>query len=123
MSMKSGKQVSTTLSLAEAELVAGTSCAQDMLYVKRIMESLGLTVKIPMLLYIDNKGTVDLANNWTVSGRTRHVDIKHYFLRELKEQNLILTRWKSGNSMAADLFTKNLPRDLFIKHSQVFVSD
>ena len=123
VSMKSGQQLSTTLSSAEAELVAGTSCAQDMLYVKRTLESMGLAVTLPMMLYIDNKGTVDLANNWTVSGRTRHVEIKQYFLRELKEKAIILTRWKSGNTMAADLFTKNLPLALFQQHSQVFVGD
>ena len=123
VSMKSGQQLSTTLSSAEAELVAGTSCAQDMLYVKRTLESMGLAVTLPMMLYIDNKGTVDLANNWTVSGRTRHVEIKQYFLRELKEKAMILTRWKSGNTMAADLFTKNLPLALFQQHSQVFVGD
>ena len=120
MCMKSGQQISVTLSSAEAELVDGTSCAQDMLYVKHTLESMGLEVNLPMLLYIDNKGTVDLANNWTVNGRTRHVEMRQYFLRELKERNIILTRWRSGDNMAADLFTKNLPLLTFNKHIKVF---
>ena len=47
--------------------------AQDMLYVYRLLESIGLSVELPMLLEIDNKGAVDLANNWSMGGRTRHV--------------------------------------------------
>ena len=58
------------LSVTEAELYAATQCAQDMLFVMRVMESMGLRVKKPMNLFVDNKGAVDLANNWSVGGRT-----------------------------------------------------
>jgi hypothetical protein len=58
----------------EAELVAATQCAQDMLSNMRILESMGLKVKKPMILEIGNKGAVDLTHNWRVGGRTRHVD-------------------------------------------------
>jgi hypothetical protein len=118
--VKSKGQTSVTLSTAEAELSAGTSCAQDMLFVMRLMESIGLKVKKPMILEIDNKGAVDLANNWSVGGRTRHIEVRQYFLRELKEENLILTTWVPGDKMSSDLFTKNLERPLFERHTQVY---
>ena len=51
------------------ELDAAAECAQDMLFAKQIMESIGLQVKLPMVLEVDNKGTVDLINNWSVGGR------------------------------------------------------
>jgi hypothetical protein len=41
-----------------------------------VLESMGLNVKLPMALEIDNKGAVDLANNWSIGGRTRHVDAR-----------------------------------------------
>ena len=53
------------LSVTEAETVAGVQCVQDMLYVKRLLESMGLLVELPMILEIDNSGAVDLANNWS----------------------------------------------------------
>ena len=121
--MLHGQKISTTLSSAEAELVAGTNCAQDMLFVKRMLESMGLEVNLPMMLYIDNRGTVDLVNNYSVNGKTRHVEIRQYFLRELKERNILLTRWRSGDEMAADLFTKNLSSALFNKHIKAFMGD
>jgi hypothetical protein len=118
--MKSGQQKSVTLSTAEAELVSGTQCAQDMLFVMRVLESIGLRVKKPMILQIDNKGAVDLANNWSIGGRTRHIEVRQYFLRDLKMDGVILTQWISGSEMSSDLFTKNLPRPLFEQHVKTF---
>ncbi len=46
-----------------------------MLYVQHILESMELKVKFLMILEMDNKGAVDLANNWSIGGRTRHVDV------------------------------------------------
>jgi hypothetical protein len=123
VAQKSGQQGSVTLSVTEAELAAGTSCVQSMLYVMRVLESIGLKVKKPMILRIDNKGAVDLANNWSVGGRTRHVEVRQYFLRELKEAGIVLTVWIAGTEMPADLFTKNLPRPLFEKHTATFCGE
>ena len=60
----------TTLSVTEAEVVAGVECAQQMLFEKNVIESMGLKVKLPMILWMDNKGMVDLFNNWSVAGCT-----------------------------------------------------
>ena len=57
-----------------------------MLRCMRVLESVGLKVEKPVILEIENKGAVDLANNWSAGGRTRHIDVRYYFLRELKEQ-------------------------------------
>ena len=76
-----------------------------------------------MILHVDNKGAVELANNWTVGGRTRHIEVRQYFLRELKEQNMILTRWIPGDSMCSDYLTKNLPGALFERHIHPFVGE
>jgi hypothetical protein len=121
VSMRSNTQKSVTLSVTEAEQAAAVSCAQDMLFVMRLMESMGLKVKKPMVLKLDNKGAHDLAHNWTIGGRTRHVDVRMNFLRELKEEGLIVTDWISGESNPSDLFTKNLAGPAFEKHSARFV--
>ena len=109
------------LSVTEVELFAATQCAMDMLFTMRILNGLGLKVKLPMILEVDNKAAVDLCNNWSIGGRTRHVEVKQYFLRELKERGLINVRWTSGESMTSDIFTKNLAGPLFDKHAQSVV--
>ena len=60
-----------------------------MMNIMRLMNSMKLKVKLPMVLYVDNKGAKDLCNNWTVGGRTRHIEVKQYFLRELKEAGIV----------------------------------
>jgi len=42
------------------------------MFEKRVLESIGLQVELPMILEVDNKGVFDLANNWSVGGWTRH---------------------------------------------------
>ena len=83
--------------------------------------SLGLKVKTPMILEMDNKGAVDLANNWSVGGRTRHVDVRNNFLRELKDQSLLLVKHVPGGDNDADIFTKNVSAAIFHKHIPKFV--
>jgi hypothetical protein len=73
--MKSGQQKSVTLLLAEVELVSGTQCAKDMLFLMRVMGSIGLKVKKPMILKIDNNGVIDLANNWSIGRQTLHIKV------------------------------------------------
>jgi hypothetical protein len=121
VSEKSSTQRNTTLSVTEAELVAGTDCAQDMLYVKKILESMGLKVKLPMILKIDNKGFVDFTKSWTTAGRMRHIDCRYYFLRELREAGIIVVEWIDTTRNTSDLFTKNTDKETFMKHSSTLI--
>ena len=123
VSMKSRMQKCVTLSVTEAEFVAAVDCVQDMLFTMRVVESMGLKVKLPMILEVDNKGAVDLANSWTSAGRTRHVATRINFLRELKEQGLIHVKWLSSDYMSSDIFTKNTNGPDFKKHIKKFVGE
>jgi hypothetical protein len=118
---KSKTQHCVTLSVCEAELVAAVECAQTMLFVRNILLGMGLEVELPMVLEIDCKGTVDLNNNWSVGGRTRHIPVKYMFLRDLKEEGLFDIIWIPTETNSSDLFTKNLVQRLFGKHQPTYV--
>jgi hypothetical protein len=120
---KSKMQECVTLSVTEAELVAVTNCIQDMLYIRNVLESMGLKVKVPMKVDLDNKGAKDIINNWSVGGRTRHVGVRFNFLRELKESGVIEIHWISTHDNCSDILTKNLPVNLYNKHSKRFCVD
>jgi hypothetical protein len=94
-----------------------------MLFAMRVLESIGLRVKMPMILVIDNKGAVDYANNWSTGGRMRHATIRLGFLRELKEQGIIEVEWCRSEDMPADLFTKNQSGPLYTMHTKVFCGE
>ena len=114
--MKCRGQKLVSLSVTEAEFIALIVCPQDMLFVMHVIESLGLQVEKPMVLFCDNQGAVDLANNWSVSGRTRHMAVRQFFLRDLKEKRILIVRWCPGEHMSSDLFTKNLDGPTHWKH-------
>jgi len=85
-------QKCVTLSVTKPNLMAAVECVKDMLFIlfiMRLLESIGLKVKNPMVLMMDNKGTIDLINSWGLSGNARHVAVEISFLRELKESDMI----------------------------------
>ena len=107
--------------MTEAEIAAGVMVAQDMLYIYRLLESLELEVELPMVLEMDNSGTVVIANSWSVGSRTRHVDVRNYFLCKLNDQGLLVIRHIAGESNNADIFTKNVTSAIFDMHVPLYV--
>ena len=94
-----------------------------MMYMYRLLTSMRLKVRLPMLLEMDNKGAVDLANNWSVGGRTRHVDVRNHFLRELKDDGILIIRHVDGASNDSDIFTKNTDSATFNRHIPLYVGN
>jgi hypothetical protein len=80
-------------------------------------------VQLPMILEVDNKGAVDLVNTYSVGGRTHHVETRRFFLRQLKEENIIKVIWTPDEMNSSDLYTKNLARADFEKHMKAYVGD
>jgi hypothetical protein len=97
ISFTSKMQRIVALSVTESEYIEATECAQDMLFAMRVMNEMQLKVKLPMVLEVDNQGAVDIANNWSSTGRTRHMDVRLKFLRELKEADILHVTWISGD--------------------------
>ena len=74
-----------------------------------------------MMLEMDNKGAIDLANNWSIGGQTRHVDVQNFFLHELKDEGLLMIKHIPGEENDADIFTKNTAAQVFERHIPMFV--
>jgi hypothetical protein len=81
---KSKMQKYLTLRVTEAECVAAVSYVQDMLHGKPLLESMGLKVKLPMVLHMDNNGGVDLFNSWSVAENTTSISVRLAYIRELR---------------------------------------
>jgi hypothetical protein len=120
--MKSKMQEAVTLSVTEAGLVAATTCIQEMMYTKNIVESMGLKVKSPMELYEDNKGVKDLINGWSVTGRTRHIEVHYFFLHKLKKEGIAKVESSPtviqvicSEKTSTLSCSRNIPKDLFKK--------
>jgi hypothetical protein len=94
-----------------------------MMHTKLIVETLEFHVRLPMILEVDNKGAIDLVNNYSVGGRTRYVETRQYFLSQLKEEGIIKVIWTPGELNSSNMYTKNLASADFEKHNKAYVGD
>jgi hypothetical protein len=65
----------------------------------------------PAIIYEDNLGTTFLVKNQQVSARTKHIDIRYHFMRDLQDKKELDVRFKRSENNSADIMTKNTPRD------------
>jgi hypothetical protein len=105
--------------------VAATECAQDLIYEKNVLKSIGLKVELPIKLYIDNSGCIDFICNWSSGGRTRHMETRMFWLRELKEEepSIIHPVYCPSALNPSDIYTKNCETSLFNDHVKVFCTN
>jgi hypothetical protein len=75
-----------------------------------------------MILEMDNKGAVDLVKSFSVGGHTQHIDIKQFFLQELKEAKVLVVKLIPGSENEADIFTKNLDGPLFKCYAELLLA-
>jgi len=66
---------------------------------------------------MDNSGTCDLVNSWSIGGRTRHVDVQMFFLCKLKEEELVVYKHIPGPKNKVGIFTKNVDVGMLHRHS------
>jgi len=77
----SKKQNSVALSMAKAEYIAASACCAKILDMKQTLLDYGVVLdKLPSLC--DNESAVKLANNLVQHTHTKHIDIRHHFLRD-----------------------------------------
>ena len=88
----------------------------------RVLESMGLKVAKPMKLQMDNQGAIDLVNNWSAGGRTRHMDVRYHFIRDLKLAKIMVVEHVRSENNCVDPMTKNLSGPLFLTHIAKFVN-
>ena len=101
------KQNSVALSTAEVEYVAAGACYAQLLWMKQTLKDFGCELtKIPLLC--DNKSAIKLANNPINHSRTKHIDIRHHFLRDHEAKGDITIHHVSTKKQLVDIFTKPL---------------
>jgi len=113
---KSGRSV--TLSSTEAEYYASSEATKELVFLTNIIMDMGVKLKLPSTLMVDNVGAIYLANNHTTGQRTKHIDIRAHFIRELIVEGKIKVVFVRSADNDADIMTKNTSEDLFVKHSK-----
>lgn len=112
---RSRQQVTHTESTTEAEYMAITDAAHDILFLGRLTEETTHETNIfPIPLHEDNSGCITQTTR-TSRGRLRHLEKKYLDFQKLFENGLLQARKVPGTKQLADIFTKPLPHTQFLK--------
>ena len=107
VSWRSHRQPTVALSSTEAKYMSMCNCAQQILWIKSLFRKCHLTLN-HFAMFSDNKGAIHLAWNPVMEGRSKHIDIKYYFLRERVKDNSFVLDYVSTDQQLVDIMTKNL---------------
>jgi hypothetical protein len=103
----SRKQSVTAVSTMEAEYVAASEAAKDLLWVSNVLGCLSLGYEVP-ILYIDNQAALLNLKEARNSVKLKHVAIRFHFARSLVQEGKIQVEYCPTAKNVADLFTKAL---------------
>jgi hypothetical protein len=110
----SKKQNSVDLSTAEAENISAGACCAQILYMKQSLLDYGVVLdRVPLLC--DNESAVKIANNLVQHSRTKHIDIRHHFLRDHVAKGDIVLCGVHSEEQLTDIFTKPLDDKTFCR--------
>ena len=118
ISWKSKSGNSVTLSSTEAEYYASSETAKELLFIYNLVISMEKDLELPIIMNVDNTGAIYLANNYSTGPRTKHIDIRTHFVRELIIKGILKVEFIKSENNDADIFTKNVGEELFDLHSK-----
>lgn len=113
---QSKNQTSVALSTMEAEYMALAAETQEAIWLRMVLEELGVELAGPVVIREDNKACQMFADRAGNFARTKHIDVRYHFVRERAERGDIRVDYVCTEEQVADIFTKALPREPFKKH-------
>ncbi|GJX17787.1 hypothetical protein Tco_0218619 [Tanacetum coccineum] len=99
------KQTIVATSTTEAEYVAAANCCGQVLWIQNQMLDYGFNF-MNIKIYIDNESTICIVKNPVFHSKTKHIEIRHHFIRDAYEKKLIHVLKIHTNDNVADLLTK-----------------
>lgn len=117
-------QKMVTLSSTAAEYVGFTMCAKTIVWIQNILMFMGSDlIDLPTKMYCDNESAIQIAKGPVASGRTKHIDVRMHWIREMSDANRIDLVYRNTKDLHADMLTKNLPQPAFEKHRDALMTN
>lgn len=108
VSWTSKLQQSVALSTSEAEYMSAGAATQEALWLRSLLSELGYHQRDPTVLLEDNQGCIAMSLNSGNHKRTKHIDVRHHFIRDQVHANNIILKYLPTDKMTADILTKPL---------------
>jgi hypothetical protein len=113
ISWLSKKQQTVALSSAEAEYMALSATTCELLWYQMWIQEV-FNIKLIGSIYCDNQAAIHLSSNDGIHGRSKHIDIRHHFIRDHVRNKTIVVKYVNTKEQQADLLTKMLGTSLFV---------
>jgi hypothetical protein len=111
VSWKAKKQPTQALSSVEAEYMAACEAVKEAMWWRSFLKGIGYKLTTPTRILSDNQGSIALSKNPGHHDRTKHIDLRHHFVRDRYADGTILLEHVGTQDMAADVLTKALVRE------------
>ena len=112
----SKRQACIAMSSTEAEIIAASACAVEVVHYRKLLEEMGLPQLEPTPLYVDNSGAVELSRDRKSCHRSRHVDRRYFKVRELAAEGHLWVEHVDTVENPADILTKTLKIEAYTRH-------
>ena len=116
-------QKCVTLSTSEAEYVAFGDAVKELFFLSQLWRFMIPGKGMPCFpLLEDKKGALQLSKNPVSNSNSKHIDVRHHFLRALVRQGDVIVNHVPSEYQHADILTKVLAFDLFAIHRRLFMN-
>jgi hypothetical protein len=85
-----------------------THAAKELVWLRKLFSDLCNSPDEATVLFCDNQGAIALSKDPTFHARTKHIDVRFHFIRQIVDSGNALLNYCSTNDMVADIFTKSL---------------
>lgn len=113
ISWSSKRQSIVTLSTTKAEFVSAAPCACQVLWLRNMLHSIGYMQKKGTVIYCDNMSTIKLSKNLVFHKKSKHIDVKFHFLRDLVNDEVVKMVYCNTDVQVADILTKPLKLETY----------
>ena len=96
-----------SLSTVKAEYIATGSCCAQLLWMKKLLHDYGIS-QDAMCVFYDNTNAINLSKILAQQSKSKHIEIRYHFIRDLVEENVVWLEFINTNNQKVDIFTKPL---------------
>ena len=98
-----------------AEIYAAANATHEIMHLSYISSEMGIAFPQPFILQVDNAAAKSFADQTSFKSRLKHIDTRQEWVKTLRDKNICKTEYVNTKSNLADLFTKILPTDDFVR--------
>jgi hypothetical protein len=101
------------LSTAEAEYIAVCMAVREAVWLRKLLAGLFGQMLDPTVIHCDNQSCVKLSENPVSHDRSKHVEIKYHYIRDMVQRKAVLVQYLPTDEQIADVLTKPLAKSKF----------